>query len=94
MDGLVLLKLVPFYKLNHSLSKGTALKRTGLNPRYLIQMGKTVNVTIKGKNIKLKAKAFSLGNAKLGDDILLKNIKSKKNFFGKASNFNEATVEL
>ena len=85
---------IAFNKLNKSLNKGTPLKRHDLSPQYLIQMGRTINVTMKGSNIRLKARAFSLGSAKFGDEILLRNIKSNKKFFAKAINYNEAVVEL
>lgn len=83
-----------FYKVNKPKSKGEPIKFQDLTPVNLVKMGQPTTVILKNGAIRLETTAISSQSGKLGQQIRLKNSKSKRTIIGKVINFNKVEVEL
>lgn len=83
-----------FYKVNKPKSKGEPIKFQDLTPVNLVKMGQPTTVILRNGAIRLETTAISSQSGKLGQQIRLKNTKSKRTIIGKVVNFNKVEVEL
>ncbi len=83
-----------FYKVNKPKSKGEAIKFQDLTPVNLVQMGQPATVILKNKGLRLETTAIPGQSGRLGQQIRLKNPRTKKTIIGKVVHFNKVEVEL
>jgi flagella basal body P-ring formation protein FlgA len=83
-----------FYKVNKPKSKGEAVKFQDLTPVNLVQMGQPATVILKNKGLHLETTAIPGQSGRLGQQIRLKNPRTKKTIIGKVIHFNKVEVEL
>jgi len=86
-------KLV-FYKLTRPLQKGEVLMFNHITPANLVRQGRAATIVLSNSTMSLSGKAMPLSNGKIGEQIQLRNLKSKKVMLGKVVDFNKVVIEL
>ncbi len=72
--------------------KDRIIKLSDLKAPNAVKYGSIVTVTVKKRGIVLTLKAKALQSGAIGEKIRLLNLTSKKTFFAKISNVNQATI--
>ena len=85
---------IHFYRTNKPKRMGEFLKTSDLTPLHLVLPGRQVKIILSNGNIKLLSKAIPIQRGKLGENIQLKNIKTKKIITGEVVDFNKVVVKL
>ncbi len=72
--------------------KDSVIKYSDLKEPNAVKYGSIIEVIVIKKGFKIKTKAKALQSGAIGEKIRLLNVKSKKTFFAKISNINEAVI--
>lgn len=72
--------------------KNEILRLNDIKEQSAVKYGEIIDVLVEKNGFSLKTKAKALENGAIGDKIRLLNLESKKSFFAKISNVNEATI--
>ncbi len=83
-----------FYRPSRPKRMGELLKTSDLTPLHLVVPGRPVKIILSSGDIKLLSKAMPMQRGKLGENIKLKNIRTKKIITGEVVDFNKVVVKL
>jgi flagella basal body P-ring formation protein FlgA len=83
-----------FFKSNKPLADGSALKSSDLSAIYLVQAGKSSNVSFKNQSFSLSASAIPMQSGHQGDVIQLRNPTTGKTISGRVVDFDKVEIEL
>ncbi|MDD4952832.1 MAG: flagellar basal body P-ring formation chaperone FlgA [Desulfovibrionaceae bacterium] len=66
------------WRLSRPVGAGQVLTRGLLEPMPLVSKGDRVVLVYQGRNVRLSVKALALGDAMLGEKVVVRNLQSKK----------------
>ncbi len=83
-----------FHKLNKPKRVGDILKSGDLTPIRLVFPGRLAKITLSSGGIKLLSKAMPMQTGRWGENIRLRNMRTKKIIMGRVVDFDKVVVEL
>ncbi|MFZ8933570.1 MAG: flagellar basal body P-ring formation chaperone FlgA [Bacteriovoracaceae bacterium] len=88
------LKLMKFYKSSRPISTGSAIKKNDVTKLDLVQIGKPTSIILSGSGFSISSIGIPMGNAKLHENVRLRNTKTNKIVTAEVVDFNKVKINL